>query len=131
MTYNHASCKLTSESEEDWEPCHVQGGVAHCSLQACIISAYLAVAHFASPYAAGDLTYTLGNPLNDLAKLFIDEQLLDRLKTFTKQKPQILSPTFLAEANEARIVNTDWLRFQGADACAWLSSRVSQGSSRG
>jgi hypothetical protein len=47
---------------------------------------------------------------------------LDRLKALSKSKPNIFSPTFFDEANEARILNYDWLRFQGNDACKWLAS---------
>jgi hypothetical protein len=72
--------------------------------------------------AGGDVTYSLGLKLNDLAKLFVDEALLERLKALDKAKPgQIFSPTFFEEANEARMLNHDFLRFQGQDACRWLA----------
>jgi hypothetical protein len=71
--------------------------------------------------AGDDVTYSLGRQLNDLAKLFVDEALLDRLKDLDKAKPTIFSPTFFEEANEARMLNHDWLRFQGKDACNWLA----------
>lgn len=75
--------------------------------------------------AAGeDVTYILGRRLNELAKLFVDEDLLDRLKALGAKKPQLFSPTFFEEANEARMLNHDWLRFQGADTCKWLASAV-------
>lgn len=67
------------------------------------------------------MTYSLGLKLNDLAKLFVDEALLERLKALDKAKPQIFSPTFFEEANEARMLNHDFLRFQGQDACRWLA----------
>lgn len=71
--------------------------------------------------AGGDITYSFGHKLNDLAKLFVDEALLDRLKELDKAKPRLFSPTFFEEANEARMLNYDWLRFQGTDACKWLA----------
>jgi hypothetical protein len=75
--------------------------------------------------AAGeDATYALGRKLNDLARLFVDEALLDRLRALSKAKPKIFSPTFFDEANEARMLNYDWLRFQGNDACRWLASAL-------
>lgn len=79
-----------------------------------------------SVHSIGDLTYALGHKLNRLAKLFVDEDLLNRLKSFAEQHPQIFSPTFFDEANEARITNTDWLRLQGVDACAWLASAAAE-----
>lgn len=100
---------------------------ACCTPSKCLTWHLLRIWHC----TAGDLTYTLGRPLNRLAKLFVDEQLLDRLKAFAEQQPQLLSPTFLDEANEARMINTDWLRFQGADACAWLASAAARQSSGG
>jgi uncharacterized protein (DUF58 family) len=77
--------------------------------------------------AGEDVTYILGRRLNDLARLFVDEELLERLKQLAKAKPQIFSPTFFDEANEARMLNYDWLRFQGTDACSWLASAARRG----
>jgi hypothetical protein len=79
----------------------------------------------------GDLTYTLGRPLNDLAKLFVDEDLITQLKALQERHPKLLSPTFIDEANEARITNTDWLRLHGADACHWLAVEATAGSAAG
>ncbi|KAF8056455.1 aminopeptidase M1-D [Scenedesmus sp. PABB004] len=73
-------------------------------------------------YGGGDLTYSLGRPLNKLAGLFVDEGLLARVRGWAGSHPRLLSPTFLDEANEARMTNADWLRLQGADACAWLAA---------
>lgn len=77
------------------------------------------------------MTYSLGRPLNSLATLFVDEGLLERLRQLAARQPKLLSPTFLDEANEARIRNTEWLRFQGADACAWLEAAAAGGGRGG
>lgn len=75
------------------------------------------------------MTYSLGRRLNVLAKLVVDESLLDRLKQLEAQQQGLLSPTFIEEANEARMLNRDWLRLQGVDACAWLATAAATTSS--
>eukprot|EP00775_Hariotina_reticulata_P008601 gene8601-8782_t len=85
-------------------------------------------ADIVSKYAGGDLTYTLGRPLNDLAKLFVDEALIEQLKALQERHPKLLSPTFIDEANEARITNSDWLRLHGVDACQWLAVQATGGA---
>jgi hypothetical protein len=79
-------------------------------------------------FAVDDVTYLFGRPLNKLARLFVDESLIERLKTLEQQQQGLLSPTFIEEANEARMLNADWLRLQGADACAWLANAVASNS---
>jgi uncharacterized membrane protein len=75
------------------------------------------------------VTYSFGRPLNKLARLFVDESLIERLKTLEQQQQGLLSPTFIEEANEARMLNADWLRLQGVDAYAWLANAVASSNS--
>jgi hypothetical protein len=81
--------------------------------------------------AVDDITYSFGRPLNKLARLFVDESLIERLKDLEQQQHGLLSPTFIEEANEARMLHADWLRLQGVDACAWLANAVASSSSSG
>lgn len=74
------------------------------------------------------MTYSFGRPLNKLARIVVDEQLIERLKTLEQRQQGLLSPTFIEEANEARMLNADWLRLQGTDACVWLAGAVASSS---
>ncbi|WIA35582.1 hypothetical protein OEZ86_004003 [Tetradesmus obliquus] len=79
-------------------------------------------------YGVDDVTYSFGRPLNKLARIFVDEQLIERLKTLEQRQQGLLSPTFIEEANEARMLNADWLRLQGTDACVWLAGALASSS---
>jgi len=105
---------------------HARGDFAHVTLNGNSFGRYRLVVPALS-CTGEDVTYSLGRPLNELAGLFVDETLLDRLKELAKVKPQVFSPSFFEEANEARMLNHDWLRFQGTDACKWLASAVQRG----
>eukprot|EP00798_Chlamydomonas_sp_ICE-L_P009795 gene9795-7684_t len=68
-----------------------------------------------------DAVYSLGGPLMEFGRYFVDDSLVGELQKFADNHANILNPNFMDSVKEGIAINSAWMKNNAGMLCSWMS----------